>query len=119
MRGGITVHLRHLDIHQNQIIIALRGSREFFNTLEPVADRVYDGSGGCEKHLRNFTVQLIVVCQQKCFSCKIKALLLYILSLIRVLIQQIFFQTGGKSGAKERFLQKTTDSCGFCRRFYV
>ena len=72
--GGITVHDRHLHIHQHQIIAARCGSAYLFHRHGTVFRRIDPEAVLAQDLLRDLTVQLVVLYQQDVPALEVGAL---------------------------------------------
>ena len=70
----ISVHDRHLDIHQDDVIIPCRGVFYLIDSNQPVLSDINCHSGFFQDGNRNHLVHFVVFCQKHPFSCKIKLL---------------------------------------------
>ena len=68
----ITVHLRHLNVHQNQVVPVGRSRINLFNGDLSVSRGIHLKARFCKKHRCNLQIQLVVLDHQKILSGKIR-----------------------------------------------
>ena len=79
----ITVHIWHLDIHQDDVVVSGRRGFHFLYGLRPIADDFNMETVFGQDGLRNHLVQFIVFCQQHAFPGEIgRGFLLFLFRLV-------------------------------------
>ena len=71
LRGLVTIHFRHENIHQNIIIEALRGSGKFLHGNFSVLSHICPCAGCLNYFGGNFPVQFVIFHDQDAFTCKL------------------------------------------------
>ena len=82
-RGFISIHNRHLDIHQDQVVLAGFGRFHFFYGDRAIVGHIQDEAGFLQDFHGNLLVQFVVLYQKNLLSFEGAVLFLFIRFAVR------------------------------------